>query len=220
MAAVETKSDIIFVIADSVYFGEGHAGPGDTKIPVLIYYRNVYPVTDLTIPVKFNGVSQLSCDSVNFNSSRIAGFLVKSGTVDNGNRTILIQASGLSALAPGNGLLATLYFSLASSATVGDTSALDSAIVGGNSLEVVSTDAVAGTYDPKFVNGFLAVEQWKRGDVNKGGALDLGDVITVVNHIFKSTPAPDPYWLGDFSANGTIELVDVLQMVNRIFKGI
>src|SRR5574341_1533746 len=218
VSSMAHKDNLIFVIADSIYSGVGHGGVGEKKIPVPIYYRNVYPVTDLTIPMKFGGPANARCDSVNFNGSRISGFLIKSASIDNINHTVEVEASGLSALTPGAGLLATAYFTYDSSSTVGDTSVLDTAIVGGDSLIVVSTDPQAGNYDPKFIQSFLAVEPWPRGDVNKNGHIDLADVIMLVNVIFKGAPAPDPYWLGDFSANGLIELVDVIQMVNRIFK--
>jgi subtilisin family serine protease len=214
--------DLVFVIADSVYTGEGHGKAGETKIPVPIFYRNVYPVNALTVPIKFAGIDSLDCDSVSFNNSRISSFLVKSASINNTNKTILIQGSHLSALDPGEGLLATAYFSLDSSTVVGDTAVVDTAIIGGSSLEVESTDQIAGIYDPKFISSFVAVEPWPRGDVNKSGKLELADAIALVNYIFSKPgfPAPDPFWLGDFSANGKIEIPDVIMIVNRILKGI
>lgn len=220
LASVERKDNLIFVIGDSVYLGQGHGASGEKKIPVPIFYQNLYSVTDLKIPIKFTGIASLACDSVSFKGSRIASFLIRSATIDSSNKTILIEGSNLSSLAPGKGLLATAYFTLGSSVAVGDTAAIDTAIVGSATLGVISTDPQAGTYDPKFITGFLAVEPWPRGDVNKSGMLDLADVMAVANYIFKHTAAPDPYWLGDFSADGSIELVDVIMMVNRIFKGI
>lgn len=220
VASVERKDNLIYVIGDSVYFSEGHGGVGETKIPVKIYYRNAYPVKQLKIPVSFAGFGQLTCDSVNFTGSRVGYFLDKIVSIDNGGQTLLIDLFDHTPLPPGNGLLATAYFTIGGSASVGDTSALDTAIIGGTILEVNSTDPLAGSYDPKFINGFLAVEPWPRGDVDKSGALTLVDVIALVNHVFKGALPPDPIWLGDFNADGTLTLVDVIAMVNRIFKGI
>ncbi len=220
VASVERKDDLIYVIGDSIYFSEGHAGVGETKAPVRIYYRNAYPVKQLRIPIRFAGIGQLTCDSVNFAGSRIEYFLDKTVSIDSGGQTLLIDLFDLTALSPGTGLLATAYFTIGGGASVGDTSGLDTAIIGGINLEVTSTDPQAGSYDPKFINGFLAIEPWRRGDVDKSGALTLVDVIALVNHVLKGWPAPNPAWLGDFNADGAITLVDVIGLVNRVLKGI
>jgi|GEM_PF-572786 len=232
--SVERKDNLIFVIADSMYSVICHGAPGESKIPVPIYYRNIYPVTDLTIPIRFSGAAGLKCDSVGFKSSRIVSFLVKSGSIDNDSGTILISASDFTPLAPGAGLLGTAYFSLDSSSLVGDTAYVDTAIIGSSTLLVTSTDPQMGIYDPKFIGTILAIESWPRGDVSKNGRLDLPDAIQLVNYIFDKDRAatgckgtdpgncwtPDPLWLGDFNVSNNIELADVIQIVNRIFKGI
>ncbi|MCI0530879.1 MAG: S8 family serine peptidase [candidate division Zixibacteria bacterium] len=219
VASVERKDKLIKVIADSIYFNESHGGVGETKVPLRILYHNEFPFTDLKVPISFAG-ADMDCDSVSFNQSRVAGFIIKSASIDNTNKTILIDVSHFSPLGPGSGLLATAYFTVDNSAAVGDTAEVDSAIIGGDSLYVVSTDPEFGTFDPKFVDSFIAVEPWPRGDVNKSGGLDLADVIYTVNYLLKSGPSPNPLWLADFNGDGVVTLADVIQMVNRLFKGI
>jgi hypothetical protein len=58
-----------------------------------------------------------------------------------------------------------------------------------------------------------------RGDCNASGGISLGDVVYLVNYLFKGGPAPQPPAAGDANASGDITLSDVVYLVNYIFKG-
>ncbi len=56
------------------------------------------------------------------------------------------------------------------------------------------------------------------GDVNGSGSITMGDVITLVNYIFKGQPLPlSPLCRGDANGNGWIDLGDVIWLVNYSF---
>ena len=57
------------------------------------------------------------------------------------------------------------------------------------------------------------------GDVNFSGDITASDVIYVVNHVFRSGPAPQlcPA-AGDVNCSGNITSADVIYMVNHVFK--
>ena len=57
------------------------------------------------------------------------------------------------------------------------------------------------------------------GDANGDGKVTLPDIITLVNHIFKGAPKPDPACRGDANADGKITLPDIIVEVNYVFKG-
>ena len=58
-----------------------------------------------------------------------------------------------------------------------------------------------------------------RGDVNRDWVIDLGDVLYLINYLYKGGPAPDPLWTGDCTCDGTIDLGDVLHLINYLYKG-
>jgi len=58
-----------------------------------------------------------------------------------------------------------------------------------------------------------------RGDVNGDGVVDLGDVVFLINYLFKGGPAPAPLLEGDVNCDGVIDLGDVVFLINYLFKG-
>ncbi len=56
-------------------------------------------------------------------------------------------------------------------------------------------------------------------DVNLDGKVSSGDVIYLVNYIFKAGPAPNPIWTGNVNNDTIINSADVIYLVNYIFKG-
>lgn len=60
--------------------------------------------------------------------------------------------------------------------------------------------------------------QAKPGDANADNKILLSDIVTLINFLFKSQPAPAPFCRGDVNGNGTILLSDVISLVNFLFK--
>lgn len=57
------------------------------------------------------------------------------------------------------------------------------------------------------------------GDANGDGAIDLGDVVLVLNFLFKDGPPPFPVETGDANCDETIDLGDAVYLLNYLFKG-
>lgn len=60
---------------------------------------------------------------------------------------------------------------------------------------------------------------WKPGDVNGDGGVNLTDIIGLVNHVFKGSPAPVPSCKGNVNGVSPLNLTDVIYLVNYVFKG-
>jgi hypothetical protein len=56
------------------------------------------------------------------------------------------------------------------------------------------------------------------GDVNLDGAVNLGDVIFLLNYLFKAGPEPEMFILADINGDGKINLGDVIYLLNYLFK--
>ncbi len=60
--------------------------------------------------------------------------------------------------------------------------------------------------------------QATRGDTNRDGIIDLGDVILLINYLYKNGPAPCPSEAGNGNCDETIDLGDVVYLINYLFK--
>jgi len=57
------------------------------------------------------------------------------------------------------------------------------------------------------------------GDCNGDDVIDLGDVLHLINYLYKGGPAPDPFGAGDVNCDEVIDLGDVLHLINYLYKG-
>ncbi len=58
-----------------------------------------------------------------------------------------------------------------------------------------------------------------RGDVNHDFRIDVGDVVYLINYLYKSGPPPYHFGTGDVNDDGTIDVGDVVYLINYLFKG-
>ena len=66
--------------------------------------------------------------------------------------------------------------------------------------------------------GFWQPRGGVRGDVNGDGAINVGDVIHLVNFLYRDGPLPVPEWAGDFDCDGATNVGDVVQLVNYLYR--
>lgn len=65
---------------------------------------------------------------------------------------------------------------------------------------------------------YTTESEFTRGDANGDDVIDLGDVVYLLNYLFKSGPPPVPEEAGDANSDGTIDLGDVVYLLNYLFK--
>lgn len=56
------------------------------------------------------------------------------------------------------------------------------------------------------------------GDVNNDGQVDIGDVVFLVNYLFKHSIAPEPIEYGDVNGDCEVDVGDVIYLINFLFK--
>ncbi len=73
---------------------------------------------------------------------------------------------------------------------------------------------------PIFVptNFYLTAQPIRAGDTNDDGKVNLGDIVYLVNYIFKNGPEPENKQMADVNVDCIINLSDLLYLVNFIFK--
>ena len=56
------------------------------------------------------------------------------------------------------------------------------------------------------------------GDASGDDLIDVGDVVYLINYLFKSGPAPNPLVSGDANSDGMVDVGDVIYLINYLFK--
>ena len=57
-----------------------------------------------------------------------------------------------------------------------------------------------------------------RGDVNGDWKIDIGDVVYLINYLFKNGPAPVPLEVGNVNCDATVDVGDVVYLINYLYK--
>jgi hypothetical protein len=70
--------------------------------------------------------------------------------------------------------------------------------------------------DPSLVRE--GISTFTCGDCNNDGTIDVGDVVYLVNYLYKNGSAPDPQQAGDCNCDATVDLGDVVYLINYLYK--
>ena len=65
----------------------------------------------------------------------------------------------------------------------------------------------------------MTIFEYQRGDANGDGIIDIGDVVYLINYLFKSGPAPSASTAGDVNCDSVVDVGDVVYLINYLFKG-
>jgi hypothetical protein len=115
-------------------------------------------------------------------------------------------------------------------------------LVGNYLIEVVAEPGGSGTYElgiridggapamlstpggdpcpaPGEVDTFTYDAPWyKSGDANGDWAVDVGDVVCLINYLYRNGSVPDPLVSGDATCDGFVDVGDVVFLINYLFK--
>jgi hypothetical protein len=76
----------------------------------------------------------------------------------------------------------------------------------------------ARTVMKRIMDWFGISKTFSRGDVNADGEINSGDIVYLINYLFKKGPEPQPWESGDVNCDGLINSSDVVYLINYLFK--
>lgn len=82
-----------------------------------------------------------------------------------------------------------------------------------------SADTVAQVTGSSYLQFNLTVESYIRGDANRDSIINIGDVIYLVNYLFKAGFPPLPFFSGDANNDTVVNVGDVVSLINYLFRG-
>lgn len=57
-----------------------------------------------------------------------------------------------------------------------------------------------------------------RGDVNRNGWIELGDIVYLISYLFRNGPAPQPLLVGDANSNGMVDIEDLVYLIDYLYR--
>jgi hypothetical protein len=67
--------------------------------------------------------------------------------------------------------------------------------------------------------GFVHASRVMRGDANSDGAIGAGDIVYLLNYLFRADDPPCPMESGDANCSGAVEAGDVVFLISYLYRG-
>jgi hypothetical protein len=116
---------------------------------------------------------------------------------------------------PGDDTLILLYFSVQDTGQA----VFDTVGGGGPELHVFFVDSTYHRINPYLERPWeYRITYYKPGDVNKDGEVNIGDVVFLVNYLFKHSTTPEPIESGDVNGDCEVNIGDVVYLINYLYK--
>lgn len=201
----------------------------NARFNVAVMIDNATPLGAISLPLTYAGVPGLSIDTTVRPSSGIIGvtfgpagrspsWTIKTTLINDGSKNILIGfISFFVGLPPTDDTLCYVHFDVVpgSQGTVLlDTTEANSQIMG-----LVTEDAFE--FSPTWTPGLIQVDVGigVPGDMDCDLEVTVGDIIYLVNYIFKNGPEPCSLEAADTDCDGQLAVSDAIYLVNYLFRG-
>ncbi len=203
-------------IPDTVRLGECHYNLGGSPLEgslvlSVLVYNDEY-LAAVYIPLRWSG--PMVCDSARFVGERPEHFSAY-GDIDLSIDHVIYlfggTRTGRDSIPPGEGPLAYLCFTLTDTGSV----ALDSIFLGAERY-LHFVDVQYRLIHPHWVIFQSLVVQ--PGDASGDGVVDAGDVVSLINYLFRGGDIPDPLCRGDANGDAVVNPSDVVGLINYLFR--
>ncbi|MGB2979628.1 MAG: ASPIC/UnbV domain-containing protein, partial [Candidatus Zixiibacteriota bacterium] len=145
----------------------------------------------------------IKCIGTNTNRSAIGADVRVLATIDGAPVWQLREISGQTGMNAQNSLNA--HFGM------GDASIVDS-------VKIEWPSALLQVLTDVSVNQFLIITEPLRGDANGDGEVNVGDVVFIINFLYRGGDPPVPMERADANCDGIVDVGDVVYLVNYLYR--
>jgi len=220
----KTRTEYIYVLADSITAGGQQVEVSETiEIPISI--KNSIPLSQLIIPIKYDGALELTYDSFSTDGCRTESFQdILALIEDDGNKRLAYSMtawlSGYSDypyLPVGEGNVIKLYFTVDPGVLPGQ----QTIIRIDNFLTYYNTfyGSIYGQphdYIPTIVSGTIEIETLC-GDANGDGDINIFDITHIISYLYLDGPPPVSLDAADVNNDGVINIFDVTHLIAFLY---
>jgi hypothetical protein len=111
-------------------------------------------------------------------------------------------------------LLATMTFRLEDTVTI----CIDSCVWPPSNQLMFNPQSGSGYVPRHSLPYCFSVSYPQLGDVNRDGVIDVGDIVYLINYLYRLGSAPLPDWVGDTNCDGVTDIGDAVFLINYLFK--
>ena len=209
---------------DTVFIEDVEAFSGGSGV-VPVYFSNDESLAGIEITLRYNS-PDINIDSFSFEDSRLEGFAAAGwATRSDGISIYCIAYENL--IPAGSGLLGTLHMGYLSTISP-QVVTIDSLTIEDNQVmySTLFSDAFARQFAPQFDGGTLTILAGgcclgDRGNIDDSAddALDISDLIYLVDYMFTQGPAPVCTDEADLNSgnDGIIDISDLIYLVDYMF---
>ncbi len=211
-------ANLIVAFADSMKSASIQGNPGD-KIRVDITACNTVPMRKIKIPIEYGGTLGLTLDSFTTAGCRTAAMdSLRQIHADAWGKRSTFTIENFSGtyynLAPGNGPILSVFFTISPSATMSQTTNIE---LNGYMTHMPTFYTSLMDYTPVLSAGNVTLN-YMCGDANADSAVNLVDILYLIENVYGSGPDPTPFPAGDVVADGVINLIDILAVIDSIYN--
>lgn len=222
------RENYIIALADTMTASSASGAPGE-QVEIVVTGENTVPTRYIRLPIEFPGDLYLNFDSSSTVGCRTEYFEIQDKLHYDpwgGRRLTLKLVSSLVGtspdLAPGEGPIVKLYWTISGSATAGQTA----------SVILDGYETLIETYLPEYqgpvlnyyvpvVSGSISVSIaccLHRGDLDRSGELDPLDAVYFADWLWRSGPGPQCEEEADVNGSGGVDPVDAVYIVNYFWR--
>lgn len=202
-------------------------GSTDVRFRETVMIKNSTRLGALSLPFTFPGAATLFVDTTITSPPDIRGvtyggagrnsaWTIRTSLVRNDQKSILLGYISFSSFPPMDDTLCYVHM-VAASGGGGALVRFDSGTVINQHL--VFTSEFAEDCIPTWSRGEIRINYSLAGDMTCDGVVTIGDIVYLVNFLFKSGPRPCAPDLADVDCDGMPALGDIIWLINYLFRG-
>jgi len=208
-------------VSDELALVPTSAHPGET-VSVPVWLSNSTITGGVTFNVLFDSAS-LSVEGVDTSQTRIEGWQNIIPVINPGELFFFgypdwWYAHPFSFIPPGGGILLRINFRIADSVSPGISLPITFETEPNLGHYSAYTDTTGLTFvQPPTISGWIYTDVIA-GDANSDGILDVGDLVYLLNYLYRAGMPPSPVILGDFNDDAEVNVSDIVALINYLFR--